>query len=448
MLLLITISVVSHSANDTSAAPSGEEPVDDFVSFSVPSMLVELDFKSNNVINMRINIRDGRNRSQPLSPANWTEMMSYANMNAINAQTIISTMLPYNGTQDYIRRGILRSTRNISCEIDISRFEMFCNETLHIIKIEANLTYDTPPPWSFKLLSFLDAAPKEKAMKKNPRQVYLTIEAKCNYDTWFYFSPAPDEHTRTWDGESLRMSEKCDMYPMNKKRWTLEVDRGQYFNARFLMISLIISESILLPLLAWRILRLFRKREIFTIAGFIFLAITIFLATTTPLFYYYPGFTVETLFTMIIVQAVLPFVLFIPRLARSRDRFRGYAESKLLEKRRMKEQLSEAMGITPDEVENMVREIRKMAKKGKRPMSFSTAPDFAPELEKKDERDPYKILGITPTDDVEKINAAFRKMTKQYHPDQYEALPDRMKEFAQHELKKIIWAYESLNISK
>lgn len=56
--------------------------------------------------------------------------------------------------------------------------------------------------------------------------------------------------------------------------------------------------------------------------------------------------------------------------------------------------------------------------------------------------DPYKILGVSRTDDDDKIKAAYRELVRKYHPDKY-ANTD-LAEMANEKMKEINAAYEQI----
>lgn len=57
-------------------------------------------------------------------------------------------------------------------------------------------------------------------------------------------------------------------------------------------------------------------------------------------------------------------------------------------------------------------------------------------------RDPYKVLGVSPTASDEEIKEAYRALVKKYHPDRYANSP--MQEQAQEKLKEINLAYDTI----
>ena len=59
--------------------------------------------------------------------------------------------------------------------------------------------------------------------------------------------------------------------------------------------------------------------------------------------------------------------------------------------------------------------------------------------------DPYKVLGVQPTDTDEQIKAAYRALVKRYHPDRYPEAAE--KEAAAEKLKQINAAYDEIKRS-
>jgi molecular chaperone DnaJ len=57
-------------------------------------------------------------------------------------------------------------------------------------------------------------------------------------------------------------------------------------------------------------------------------------------------------------------------------------------------------------------------------------------------RDPYEVLGIPKGSSQEEIKAAYKKLVKKYHPDQYANNP--LSDLAQEKLKEINQAYDNL----
>jgi len=56
--------------------------------------------------------------------------------------------------------------------------------------------------------------------------------------------------------------------------------------------------------------------------------------------------------------------------------------------------------------------------------------------------DPYKTLGVSPESSDDQINAAYRKLVKQYHPDRYVGNP--LSELAAEKIKEINAAYDTI----
>ncbi len=57
-------------------------------------------------------------------------------------------------------------------------------------------------------------------------------------------------------------------------------------------------------------------------------------------------------------------------------------------------------------------------------------------------RDPYKVLGVSPTDSDDKIKEAYRKLARKYHPDKY--ADGDLKELAEEKMKEVNAAYEEI----
>ncbi len=69
------------------------------------------------------------------------------------------------------------------------------------------------------------------------------------------------------------------------------------------------------------------------------------------------------------------------------------------------------------------------------------------ELERKskimsDYKDPYKVLGVSPTDSDDTIKSAYRKLARKYHPDKY--ADGDLKELAEEKMKELNAAYEEI----
>ena len=57
---------------------------------------------------------------------------------------------------------------------------------------------------------------------------------------------------------------------------------------------------------------------------------------------------------------------------------------------------------------------------------------------------PYEVLGVKPGASQEEIKSAYRKLVKQYHPDQYGDNP--LKNLAEEKLAEINKAYDMIKI--
>ena len=59
---------------------------------------------------------------------------------------------------------------------------------------------------------------------------------------------------------------------------------------------------------------------------------------------------------------------------------------------------------------------------------------------------PYEVLGVKPGASQEEIKSAYRKLVKQYHPDQYGDNP--LKNLAEEKLAEINKAYDMIKNNK
>ena len=61
-------------------------------------------------------------------------------------------------------------------------------------------------------------------------------------------------------------------------------------------------------------------------------------------------------------------------------------------------------------------------------------------------RDPYKVLGVSPSASDDEIKEAYRKLARKYHPDKY--ADSDLKELAEEKMKEINSAYEEIQSSR
>ena len=59
-----------------------------------------------------------------------------------------------------------------------------------------------------------------------------------------------------------------------------------------------------------------------------------------------------------------------------------------------------------------------------------------------DYRDPYKVLGVSPSSTDDEIKEAYRALARKYHPDKY--TDKDMKELAEEKMKEVNAAYEEI----
>ena len=57
-------------------------------------------------------------------------------------------------------------------------------------------------------------------------------------------------------------------------------------------------------------------------------------------------------------------------------------------------------------------------------------------------KDPYKVLGVSPTASDDEVKKAYRKLARKYHPDKY--ADSDLKELAEEKMKEVNYAYEQI----
>ncbi|MBW1980966.1 MAG: DnaJ domain-containing protein [Deltaproteobacteria bacterium] len=64
---------------------------------------------------------------------------------------------------------------------------------------------------------------------------------------------------------------------------------------------------------------------------------------------------------------------------------------------------------------------------------------------RRQERDPYEILGLAPGATAEEIRSAYRRLAQKYHPDRVTHLGEEFQELAKEKFQEIQRAYETLS---
>ena len=63
-------------------------------------------------------------------------------------------------------------------------------------------------------------------------------------------------------------------------------------------------------------------------------------------------------------------------------------------------------------------------------------------------KDPYKVLGITPTATDEEVKKAYRRLAMKYHPDKVEGMGEEVKKNAEAQFREINEAYEQIKAAR
>ncbi|MGN0623733.1 MAG: J domain-containing protein [Oscillospiraceae bacterium] len=61
-------------------------------------------------------------------------------------------------------------------------------------------------------------------------------------------------------------------------------------------------------------------------------------------------------------------------------------------------------------------------------------------------KDPYKVLGISPSATDDEVKAAYKELVKKYHPDQYQGSP--LSEVAEEKMTEVNAAYDEIMASR
>lgn len=61
-------------------------------------------------------------------------------------------------------------------------------------------------------------------------------------------------------------------------------------------------------------------------------------------------------------------------------------------------------------------------------------------------KNPYAVLGLSHNATEEEVREAYRKMVRQYHPDQFQDA--RAKELAEAKMREINWAYDEITLGR
>ncbi len=64
---------------------------------------------------------------------------------------------------------------------------------------------------------------------------------------------------------------------------------------------------------------------------------------------------------------------------------------------------------------------------------------------KMEEKNPYEVLGVRNTASIEEIKGAYRRLSRQYHPDKVSHLGEEFRVLAEERFKEIQGAYQEIN---
>jgi len=442
MFLFLLPGKISMSMDPSSAEESQTGGGEKYIEYPYPEVILKLDSRSNKEIRLDLEIRNGENKSLRLKNSNWTNVITHANRNVFNTRYVFGALAEFDSVDSFISQGIIAPYVNNSMEIHITHFRYFFNRSLHIIQIEANITMLEEAPLRFVILPLIENYMEgEKGINIAPRVEFI-VTAESDENHRFVISPTPTQHYRNWNGEKIELRKTFWTNTKDRTTWNLEFKEGKLLSPKNLFTFLCAALIISLPITISRFTLLVSRKRTFTILGFVLVSFLGLLFVVNPLIYFRPDLTAQTLFTMIIIQLMIPPILYLPFSTKKRKTKPNLKAQKIAVMKKIELEMSMVMGATPRQVTKLVEEIYQIRKNIKK-NNFRTRRES--HTGRKDTtEDPFKVLGISETADTRLVENAFKKMVKHYHPDQYENLPPRMRSFAQSELKKIIFSYESI----